>query len=152
MPYRCRPVHAGPYDPDPVTPDPGPGTRDLVGVGGGRGYRRAVAYDEHLADRIRDHVAGEPVVERKMFGGLAFLLGGHLAVSASGRGGMLVRVAPADSDTVLEEPGAALMQMTNRPPMDGWIHVAPEVLGDDADLERWVDRGISFARSLPPKA
>ena len=120
----------------------GPETRD---------YRRPMAYDEELAARIRDHLAGEPVVEKKMFGGLAFLLGGHLGVSASGRGGMLVRVSPADSDAVLEEPGAALMQMTNRPPMDGWIHVSPDVLDDDEVLERWVDRGVAHARSLPPK-
>ncbi len=120
----------------------GPETRD---------YRRQMAYDEELAARIRDHLAGEPVVEKKMFGGLAFLLGGHLGVSASGRGGMLVRVSPADSDAVLEEPGAALMQMTNRPPMDGWIHVSPDVLDDDEVLERWVDRGVAYARSLPPK-
>ncbi len=110
-----------------------------------------MAYDEHLADRIRDHLTGEPVVEKKMFGGLAFLLGGHLGVSASGQGGMLVRVAPAESDALLDEPGASLMQMSNRPPIDGWIHVAPEVLDDDAVLERWVDRGVSYARSLPPK-
>jgi hypothetical protein len=110
-----------------------------------------MAYDEELAARIRDHLTGEPVVEKKMFGGLAFLVGGHLGVSASGRGGMLVRVAPADSDALLEEPGAALMEMGNRPPMDGWIHVAPEVLHDDAVLERWVERGVAFARSLPPR-
>jgi hypothetical protein len=111
-----------------------------------------MAYDEDLAARIRDHLSGEPVVEKKMFGGLAFLLGGHLSVSASGRGGMLVRVAPADSDALLEEPGAELMQMTNRPPMDGWLHIAPEVLDDEAVLESWVDRGVAYARSLPPKA
>jgi hypothetical protein len=110
-----------------------------------------MAYDEALAARIREHVAGEPVVEKKMFGGLAFLLGGHLSVSASGRGGMLVRVAPADSDALLEEPGATLMEMSNRPPMDGWIRVAPEVLDDDTVLARWVDRGIAYASSLPPQ-
>ena len=110
-----------------------------------------MAYDEQLAARIRDHLTGEPVVEKKMFGGLAFLLGGHLGVSASGQGGMLVRVDPADSDTLLAEPGATLMQMSGRPPMDGWIRVAPEVLDDEAVLERWIDRGVAHARSLPPK-
>ena len=110
-----------------------------------------MAYDEQLATRIRDRLAGEPVVEKKMFGGLAFLLGGHLSVSASGQGGLLVRVAPADSDALLDEPGAALMQMGTRPPMAGWIRVAPEVLDDDAVLERWVSRGVAYARSLPPK-
>ena len=111
-----------------------------------------MAYDEQLAARIRDHLVGEPVVEKKMFGGLAFLLGGHLSVSASGQGGMLVRVAPADSDALLAEPGATLMQMSGRPPMDGWIRVAPEVLADEAVLERWIDLGVAHARSLPPRA
>src|SRR3954447_6880708 len=110
-----------------------------------------MAYDEQLAVRIRDHLLGEPVVEKKMFGGLAFLRGGHLAVSASGQGGILVRVPPADSEALLDEPGASLMQMGSRAPMAGWIHVAPDVLDDDAVLERWVDRGVTFARSLPPK-
>lgn len=110
-----------------------------------------MAYDEALATRIRGHLAGEPVVEKKMFGGLAFLLNGHLSVSASGQGGMLVRVAPADSDALLDEPGVSLMQMTNRPPMDGWLRVAPEALDDEAVLERWVERGVAYARSLPPK-
>src|SRR3954453_16960385 len=100
-----------------------------------------MADDERLAGRGRDHLTGEPVVEKKMFGGLAFLLAGHLSVSASGQGGLLVRVSPADSDALLAEPGAALMQMGNRPPMDGWIRVAPEVLDDDAVLARWVERG-----------
>jgi TfoX/Sxy family transcriptional regulator of competence genes len=111
-----------------------------------------MAYDEQLAARVRDQLAGEPVVEKRMFGGLAFLLGGHMSVSASGQGGLLVRVAPADSDALLEEPGAALMQMGSRPPMAGWIRVSPEVLDDDAVLERWVERGVAYARSLPPKA
>jgi hypothetical protein len=110
-----------------------------------------MAYDEQLAGRIRDHLVGVPVVERKMFGGLAFLLGGHLGVSASGRGGMLVRVSPDDSEAALAEPGAAPMQMSNRPPMTGWIHVSPDVLDDEAVLEAWIDRGVGYAGSLPPK-
>ncbi len=110
-----------------------------------------MAYDEDLAARLRGHLAGEPVVEKKMFGGLGFLLNGHLCVSASGQGGLLVRVPPADSDALLAEPGAALMQMGNRPPMDGWIRVAPEALADDEVLGRWVERGVAYARSLPPK-
>jgi hypothetical protein len=110
-----------------------------------------MAYDEELAARIREQVAGEPVVEQKMFGGLAFLLNGHMSVSASRQGGLLVRVAPADSDALLGEPGVTLMQMGNRPPMDGWLRVAPEAVVDDAALERWVERGLAFARSLPPK-
>jgi TfoX/Sxy family transcriptional regulator of competence genes len=110
-----------------------------------------MAYDEELAARLRGHLAGEPVVEKKMFGGLGFLLNGHLSVSASGQGGLLVRVSPADSDALLAEPGAALMQMGSRPPMDGWIRVAPEALDDDEVLGRWVERGVAYARSLPPK-
>ena len=111
-----------------------------------------MAYDEDLADRIRDHLAGEAVVEKKMFGGLAFLLGGHLCVSASGQGGLLVRVAPADSDTLLAESGAELMQMGRRAPMAGWLRIAPEAVEDDAVLTRWVERGVAYARTLPPKA
>jgi len=110
-----------------------------------------MAYDEELAARIRDHLQGEPVVEKKMFGGLAFLVNGHLSVSASGRGGILVRVAPADSDALLEEPGTELMAMGNRPPMDGWIRVAPEALTRESVLGRWVERGLRYARSLPAK-
>lgn len=111
-----------------------------------------MAFDEQLASRVRDHLAGEAVVEKKMFGGLAFLLGGHLCVSASGQGGLLVRVAPADSDALLAEPGAELMQMGRRAPMAGWIRVAPEAVDDEAALARWVERGVGYARSLPPKS
>lgn len=110
-----------------------------------------MAYDEELAGRIRDLVAGEPVIEKKMFGGLAFLLGGNMSVSASGQGGLLVRVDPADTETLLHEPGASPFQMGNRGPMDGWLRVAPEAVGDDAALQVWVERGLAYARSLPPK-
>jgi TfoX/Sxy family transcriptional regulator of competence genes len=110
-----------------------------------------MAYDEALAARIREHVTGEPVVEKKMFGGLAFLLNGHMSVSASRQGGLLVRVDPADSDALLAEPGVTLMQMGSRPPMDGWLRVAPEAVADEASLEHWVERGLAHARSLPPK-
>jgi TfoX/Sxy family transcriptional regulator of competence genes len=115
------------------------------------GYGADMAYDEALAARIREHVAGEPVVEKKMFGGLAFLLNGHMSVSASRQGGLLVRVDPADSDGLLAEPGVTLMQMGSRAPMDGWLRVAPEAVADEASLERWVERGLAHARSLPPK-
>jgi len=116
-----------------------------------QGYGAAMAYDEALAARIREQVAGEPVVEKKMFGGLAFLLNGHMSVSASGQGGLLVRVDPADSDDLLTEPGVTLMQMGRRAPMPGWLRVDPGVLEDDATLERWVERGLAHARSLPPR-
>jgi TfoX/Sxy family transcriptional regulator of competence genes len=110
-----------------------------------------MAYDEGLAARLRDLLTGEPVIEKQMFGGLAFLLNGHMSVSASGQGGLLVRVDPADSDAFLAEPGVTLMQMGNRAPMDGWLRVAPDALAEDAVLELWVQRGLAFARSLPPK-
>jgi TfoX/Sxy family transcriptional regulator of competence genes len=110
-----------------------------------------VAYDEALAARIREQVAGEPVEEKKMFGGLAFLLGGHMAVAASGQGGLMVRVEPAETATLLEEPGAAPFEMGGRGPMDGWLRVSTEAVTADDDLARWVGRGLAYARSLPPK-
>jgi hypothetical protein len=110
-----------------------------------------MAYDEELAGRIRDLVADEPgVVEKKMFGGLAFLIGGNMSVAASGQGGLLVRCAPEDTDALLDQPGAEHFVMRGRA-MDGWLRVTEDgVAGDDA-LRSWVDRGVSFARSLPPK-
>lgn len=110
-----------------------------------------MAYDEELAQRIRDLVLGEPVVEKQMFGGLAFLLGGHMSVSASRQGGLLLRVDPEQTEALLCEPGAEPFEMRGRAPMAGWLRVRPDVLGDDAELERWVERGLAFARSLPPK-
>jgi TfoX/Sxy family transcriptional regulator of competence genes len=110
-----------------------------------------MAYDEALAARIREHVAGEPVEEKKMFGGLAFLLGGHMAVAASGQGGLLVRVEPAETPSLLEEPGTSPMEMGGRGPMDGWLRVSADAVADDDSLERWVEEGLAYARSLPPK-
>jgi hypothetical protein len=110
-----------------------------------------MAYDEALAARIREHAAGEPVEEKKMFGGLAFLLGGHMAVAASGKGGLMVRVEPSETATLLDEPGAAPFEMRGRGAMDGWLRVSPEAVADDDALARWVDRGLGYARSLPPK-
>jgi TfoX/Sxy family transcriptional regulator of competence genes len=109
-----------------------------------------MAYDEALAARIRAHAAGEPVEERKMFGGLAFLLGGHMAVAASGQGGLMVRCAPDDTDALVAEPGASRMEMRGRS-MDGWLRVTEAAVEDEAVLGRWVERGLSYARSLPPK-
>jgi TfoX/Sxy family transcriptional regulator of competence genes len=110
-----------------------------------------MAYDEELADRIRQLVAGEPALtEQKMFGGLGFLVGGNMAVSASGQGGVLVRVDPAESDELVSSTKARPMEMRGRE-MKGWLRVdADEVKTDDA-LAAWVERGVSFARSLPPK-
>jgi TfoX/Sxy family transcriptional regulator of competence genes len=110
-----------------------------------------MAYDEELANRVRELLADEDAItERKMFGGLAFLLHGNMSVSASGRGGLLVRIDPADTDAALARPHAALMEMGGRT-MEGWITVAPEGLGSDRDLSSWVERGVSFAKTLPPK-
>ena len=109
-----------------------------------------MAYDEGLAGRIRQELTGEPeLTERKMFGGLGFMLGGNMAVAASGQGGMMVRVDPETCDPFLEE-GAEPMQMQGRA-MRGWLLVAPELVADDESLATWVGRGASYAKSLPPK-
>jgi TfoX/Sxy family transcriptional regulator of competence genes len=107
-----------------------------------------VAYDEELAGRIRELVAGEPAVsEKKMFGGLAFLVGGNMAVAASGEGGLLVRVDPDESEALVESSNARPMEMRGRE-LTGWLRVDPQ---DDGELRTWVERGLAFAGSLPPK-
>jgi TfoX/Sxy family transcriptional regulator of competence genes len=114
-------------------------------------YDRRVAYDEELADRIRELVVGESdLTEQKMFGGLAFLIGGNMAVAASGQGGVLVRVDPAQSDKLLATTNAHLMEMRGRR-MRGWLRVDPEDLRTKRQLARWVALGTSYARSLPAK-
>jgi TfoX/Sxy family transcriptional regulator of competence genes len=110
-----------------------------------------MAYDLDLAERIRELLTGEPVQEKKMFGGLAFLLHGNMSVAASGQGGLMVRVDPADTDALLAEPGAAEFDMGGRGPMKGWLRVSAEVLDDDETLGAWVSRGVAYARTLPPK-
>ena len=110
-----------------------------------------MAYDEELADRIRFTIGMDAdVVEKKMFGGLAFLAGGHMAVAASGQGGLLARVDPTETAALLAEPGVERMQMGGRS-MNGWLRLDPSAVDDDADLRRWVERGLGYARSLPPK-
>ncbi len=110
-----------------------------------------MAYDEDLADRIRELVGGEKgVTEKKMFGGLAFLVGGHMAISASGQGGALVRVAPEDSDRLVDSTTAELAVMRGQP-MPGWLRVASADLRTKRQLQTWVGRGVGYARSLPPK-
>jgi len=104
-----------------------------------------MAYDEALAARIRARVGD--AVEKKMFGGLAFLVGGNMAVAASGQGGLLVRVDPAESEELVATTNAELMEMGGRR-MSGWLRVD---VADDAELAEWVDRGVSYARTLPPK-
>jgi TfoX/Sxy family transcriptional regulator of competence genes len=110
-----------------------------------------MAYDEELAERIRRLVAGEPgLTEKKMFGGLAFLIGGNMAIGASGQGGVLVRVDPEESEALVASTNATLMEMRGRQ-MQGWLRVAPEHLDDDKELVGWVERGTAYARSLPAK-
>jgi TfoX/Sxy family transcriptional regulator of competence genes len=110
-----------------------------------------VAYDEELAERIRALIGDEPdLTEQKMFGGLAFLIGGNMAIGASGQGGILVRVDPARSDELTASTSARLMEMRGRE-MRGWLRVdAEDVRGDD-ELARWVELGRTYARSLPAK-
>ncbi len=108
-------------------------------------------YDEDLADRIRSLLAGEPgITEKKMFGGLAFLAGGNMAVAASGKGGLMVRVDPQENDALLELPGAEPFVMRGRP-MDGWLRVAGDAVTTRDELEPWVKRGLKYARWLPAK-
>jgi TfoX/Sxy family transcriptional regulator of competence genes len=110
-----------------------------------------VAYDEELADRIRELIDGElDLSEKKMFGGLAFLIGGNMAIAASGQGGLLVRVDPAESDTLLATTGARLMEMRGRQ-MQGWLRVDRKDVRTKRELARWVDLGTTYARSLPAK-
>jgi TfoX/Sxy family transcriptional regulator of competence genes len=110
-----------------------------------------MAYDEDLAHRLRELLRDEgAVTEKKMFGGLAFLLHGHMSVSASRHGGLLVRIDPADTDAVLARPHTALMEMGGRT-MDGWIRVAPAGCKTKRQLAAWVRRSVAFVKSLPPK-
>jgi TfoX/Sxy family transcriptional regulator of competence genes len=110
-----------------------------------------MAYDEALAERIRELVAGERgVAEKKMFGGLAFLLNGNMAVAASGQGGLLVRVDPEESDALVKKTGARLMEMRGRE-MPGWMRVDAGAVKTKKQLAAWVDRGVAYARALPPK-
>ena len=110
-----------------------------------------MAYDERLAARIRDVVQGEPgLTEKRMFGGLAFLVCGNMAVSASGQGGMLLRVDPEQTEALVDGQRVRRFEMRGRE-MDGWLRVDPEAVETDEDLRRWVEHGLGYARSLPPK-
>jgi TfoX/Sxy family transcriptional regulator of competence genes len=110
-----------------------------------------VAYDEELANRVRGELSGFDVTERAMFGGLAFLINGNMSVSVSRRGGLMVRVPPAESDALLAEPGVNQVEMGGRGPMTGWLRIDSESLDDDAALAAWVWRGVDFASTLPAK-
>ena len=109
-----------------------------------------MAHDDELAARVREILAGQAgVTEKRMFGGVAFLLGGNMAAAASGHGDLLLRVDPADSDALVAEPHAERAVMRGRP-MKGWLEVDAQALGDD-ELNRWVARGIAYTRTLPAK-
>ncbi len=111
-----------------------------------------MAYDEGLANRIRASLSGERgVTEKPMFGGLAFLVRGNMAVAASGRGGLLVRVDPAESDALVASTAARPMEMRGRQ-MSGWLRIESAQLLGKAQLDGWVRRGVAYARSLPSKA
>ena len=111
-----------------------------------------MAYDEDLANRIRELMVGESgVTEKKMFGGLAFLVGGNMSVAASGQGGLMVRVDPAETGALLEKPHARPFEMRGRE-MKGWLRVDEEGVGTKRQLEPWVKRGVAYARSLPAKS
>ena len=109
-----------------------------------------MAYDEDLAERVREQLAAERgLAEKAMFGGVAFLLDGHIAVGLSGDE-LMVRVGPDRSDAALARPHTRPFDKTGRP-MKGWILVAPYALGGERELADWVSEGVAFARSLPPK-
>ena len=109
-----------------------------------------MAYDEELAARIRELLEPEDGVrEMRMFGGLAFLVGGNMAVAASGQGGVMLRCDPARTQALVED-GAARMEMRGKA-MDGWLRVGADAVETEGALQRWVDEGVAFARSLPPK-
>ena len=110
-----------------------------------------MAYDEELARRIRDLIGPDPqLTEKKMFGGLAFLIHGNMAISASGQGGVLVRVDPALTEELVVTTKATVAVMQGRE-MPGWLRVGPDDVATDDELEYWVDLSVDYARSLPAK-
>ncbi len=110
-----------------------------------------MAYDEDLANRIRELIAADPeVTEKKMFGGLAFLVGGNMSLAASGQGGLMVRVDPQETDVLLTKAHARPFEMRGRE-LQGWLRVDAEGLRTRRQLDPWVRRGVAYARSLPAK-
>jgi hypothetical protein len=110
-----------------------------------------MVYDVELADRVRAVVRDEPgLTEKRMFGGLAFLIQGNMAVSASSQGGLLLRINPAMAPSLLTHSHVRPFEMRGRS-MDGWLHVGAEAVDDENELRRWVSHGVAYARSLPPK-
>jgi TfoX/Sxy family transcriptional regulator of competence genes len=110
-----------------------------------------MAYDEDLAHRLRDLLADEDAItEKRMFGGLAFLIDGKMAVSASSKGGLMVRVDPAATDALMSRAHVGPFVMRGRP-LDGWLRVDVEGVRTKRQLESWVARGVAYARTLPSK-
>jgi TfoX/Sxy family transcriptional regulator of competence genes len=110
-----------------------------------------MAYDEKLAERIRDLMADEPdLTEKRMFGGLAFLIAGNMAVAASGQGGMMVRVDPAEGETLIATTKARPMEMRGRS-MSGWLRLDSDDVRLKRQLAKWVTRGVTYAKTLPRK-
>ena len=110
-----------------------------------------MAGDTDFPDRIRDSIPNrDGVTERRMFGGHAFLLNGNMAVAASGQDGLMVRIDPAETDSLVTEDGVARFEMRGRP-LNGWVLVDPAALSSDEQLQRWVDAGLTYAGSFPPK-
>ena len=109
-----------------------------------------MAYDEELANRIRELLATERPIEKRMFGGLAFLVNGHMAVAASGRGGLMVRVPPDETEALLTRAHVEPMVMAGRETR-GWLRVGDEGLRTKRQLQSWVTRGVDYAKSLAPK-
>jgi TfoX/Sxy family transcriptional regulator of competence genes len=110
-----------------------------------------MAYDEDLADRIRELIASEPgLTERKMFGGLAFMINGNMSVGVSGRGGLMLRIDPAETEALMSKPFAGPFEMRDTA-ATGWLRVDAEGVKTKRQLERWVARGVEYGRSLPTK-
>ena len=110
-----------------------------------------MAYDVDLADRLREMLASRPgVVEKRMFGGVAFLVDGHLAVCASSHGGLLLRVNPAQTESLLTDSQAEPFVMRGRP-MAGWLRIDIDGSASDDELNRWVEHGLAYVAKLPPK-
>lgn len=109
-----------------------------------------MAYDEELADRLRLLLSSHGPTEKKMFGGLAFLVSGHMAVAVSGQGGLMVRCDPDQIGLLREEPGTRPFEMQGRT-LKGWLRVDSDAVDDDAVLRQWAERGVAYAGSLPPK-
>ena len=120
-------------------------------TGASSDHTAAMAYDEELANRIRECLQAEPgLSEKRMFGGLAFLVNGTMAVSASGKGGLLLRSDPGEADALVSQEHVSRAVMRGRE-MDGWLRVAAEAVETDEGLAHWVRHGVAYARSLTPE-